>query len=369
MSDDPRVQQLLDELIDSHSTPEAVCRSCPEVLPTVKNRWRQMRRVQADLDALFPPSGDAVPQVSAEGVQSLLGDTAPKDLLERVRQTRADADMVAELEEIRPRMSAGPKGDEAGALTPDKVYADAFRNYGIPLLTLEPGEAAEGIRKSAIRDTLLAFLHDWLFWVSPENRDRLRDVLDLADDDAWRHAYRIALLGGDMKKLSALAHAPEAPDQLPVVLSGLAGTMLADQYKNEALSLLREAQQRHPGDFWINYLLGMFWYKDHPQEAAGYFRVAVAVRPTSDGAWVMLGRALLDSGDADGAIAAFRQSVALNPNSPPGPRHGPAPERTGGGSAGNARRPSWRTTGGRFRFGGATITVGSTTFSVARPRA
>src|SRR5262249_9158430 len=56
MSDDPRVQRLLDELLDSHATPEQVCGSCPELLPVVRQRWRRMRRVRADLDALFPPA-------------------------------------------------------------------------------------------------------------------------------------------------------------------------------------------------------------------------------------------------------------------------------------------------------------------------
>jgi serine/threonine-protein kinase len=56
MTDDPRVQQLLDELLGSGATPEEVCASCPELLPVVRERWRQMRRLGADLDALFPPA-------------------------------------------------------------------------------------------------------------------------------------------------------------------------------------------------------------------------------------------------------------------------------------------------------------------------
>src|SRR5258707_15648684 len=82
MTDDPRVQQLLDQLLASHATPEEVCGSCPELLPVVRNRWRQMRRVQADLDALFPSSGDTLtrpaddgtlPQVPGYEVESVLG--------------------------------------------------------------------------------------------------------------------------------------------------------------------------------------------------------------------------------------------------------------------------------------------------------
>jgi serine/threonine-protein kinase len=247
-----------------------------------------------------------------DGAQRLLADSAPIDLVERVKRARADADMIAELEEIRLRLS------DATPLSPETLYANAFGNYGIPLVTLEPAEAAARIRNSAVRGPLLAFLHDWLYWASAENRARLRDVLDRADDDAWRYAFRIALGKKDLETLNDLAHAPEAPDQPPVVLSGLAGLLRADpdKYGNEALVLLRKAQRRHPSDFWINYLLGAFSIKDRPHEAVGYCRVAVAVRPTSDQAYMMLGRALLASGDTEGAIAALRQGVALDPHYP-----------------------------------------------------
>jgi serine/threonine-protein kinase len=57
MTDDPRVQQLLDQLLDSHATPEEVCAACPELLPVVRKRWQQLRRLRADLGVLFPPEG------------------------------------------------------------------------------------------------------------------------------------------------------------------------------------------------------------------------------------------------------------------------------------------------------------------------
>jgi serine/threonine protein kinase len=65
MVDDPRVQQLLEELLDSQSTPEEVCGSCPELLPQVRARWREMRRAQAELDALFPPMTECDPRSAA----------------------------------------------------------------------------------------------------------------------------------------------------------------------------------------------------------------------------------------------------------------------------------------------------------------
>ena len=66
MTDDPRVQQLLDELLESDSSPEVVCESCPELLPIVRERWREMCRLRADLDNLFPLSDEPTLQPSSE---------------------------------------------------------------------------------------------------------------------------------------------------------------------------------------------------------------------------------------------------------------------------------------------------------------
>ena len=46
MADDPRVRQLLDELLNSQATPEEVCASCPELLPQLRARWRIVRSPQ-----------------------------------------------------------------------------------------------------------------------------------------------------------------------------------------------------------------------------------------------------------------------------------------------------------------------------------
>jgi tetratricopeptide (TPR) repeat protein len=90
MTDDPRIQQLLDELCDSNATPEEVCASCPELLGVVRDRWLEIRRVRADLDALFPPAdgpgthphpgpgapspeGPALPQIPGYEVEAVLG--------------------------------------------------------------------------------------------------------------------------------------------------------------------------------------------------------------------------------------------------------------------------------------------------------
>ena len=87
MADEPRVRQLLDEILDSERTPEEVCGDCPELLPEVRRRWQRMRLVEAELDPLFPTPGTApdtitpapwhpgaeLPRIPGYDVESLLG--------------------------------------------------------------------------------------------------------------------------------------------------------------------------------------------------------------------------------------------------------------------------------------------------------
>src|SRR5215831_9579752 len=84
MPDEPRVQELLAELLDREATPEEVCGACPDLLPAVRDRWRQICRARAELDALLPicPHGSLptttpeelpLPQVPGYEVESVLG--------------------------------------------------------------------------------------------------------------------------------------------------------------------------------------------------------------------------------------------------------------------------------------------------------
>jgi tetratricopeptide (TPR) repeat protein len=84
MPDDPRVQELLDELIDGEATPEEVCGACTELLPAVRERWRQICRARAEFDAMLPirphetvptmPHEDLpLPQVPGYDVDAVLG--------------------------------------------------------------------------------------------------------------------------------------------------------------------------------------------------------------------------------------------------------------------------------------------------------
>ena len=87
MAGNPRVFELLEEMLDTGRTPEEVCRDCPELLPEVRRRWTTFRRIDAEFAALLPPSNAAreaeamqptprpaeLPQVSGYRVEGVLG--------------------------------------------------------------------------------------------------------------------------------------------------------------------------------------------------------------------------------------------------------------------------------------------------------
>jgi serine/threonine-protein kinase len=198
--------------------------------------------------------------------------------------------------------------------TIDQLYSDVFRSVGIDPAATDRSQVATLLKASRIRPTVVAYLNDWLFWTSDLEREGLRALVELVDDNPWRREVREALASGEKDRLNVLAGAPDAPAQPPVVLSAVSIALDRSGNADRAKALLREAQRRNPADFWINYQLGEFCEAEHPDEAVSYFRAAVAVRPASDQAYTRLGEALRDAGDADGASAAFARAVSLNPD-------------------------------------------------------
>ena len=87
MSSDPRVERLLEQILDSQATPEEVCRDEPQLLWEVRERWQQVRRVEAQINEMFPPTGPIplsysagsrppevrLPEIPGYEVQAVLG--------------------------------------------------------------------------------------------------------------------------------------------------------------------------------------------------------------------------------------------------------------------------------------------------------
>src|SRR5262249_47570483 len=130
-------------------------------------------------------------EAALQRAEARTGAIAPQSLRDKVRQARADANTIGELEDIRVRHNQVYKGDgvfdPAGA---DRQYADAFRHYGIDPERMQADEVANRMRGSAVRDGLLAGLDNWMRVRPQKDRPVLRAVADAADDNAWRKSLR-----------------------------------------------------------------------------------------------------------------------------------------------------------------------------------
>jgi serine/threonine-protein kinase len=85
MIDDPRLERVLEELLESGGSPEEACRSCPELLPQVRSELQRLRLLEREVDAIFPSSEprdgagpaalatDELPRIRGYDVQAVLG--------------------------------------------------------------------------------------------------------------------------------------------------------------------------------------------------------------------------------------------------------------------------------------------------------
>ncbi|MFO0840975.1 MAG: tetratricopeptide repeat protein [Gemmataceae bacterium] len=269
-------------------------------------KWAEARAMARRAEALVE-SGPVEPGLG-EQVKSLLG------ALDREEKDRR---MVNGLAEIRLR-KADLKGERFDTHGAGPRYAAAFREYGLDLDALPPTAAVPQLREVAIREELLAALDDWIWSEEPSDPrlSKLRAVADGADDNAWRRDLRAAAGRRDGLHLAKLAKDPRALEQAPAVLALFGEALQVAGRPEEAADWLRQAQRRHGGDFWLNdhlaFVLFAVMQPPRTEEAVGYFRATVALRPESPGVHYNLGNALRERGDLAAAVACYRQALALD---------------------------------------------------------
>jgi serine/threonine protein kinase/Flp pilus assembly protein TadD len=240
-------------------------------------------------------------------------------LKQRVQESLKDLKMIRRLEDIR--LEAVAVGGQDFDNSPDVsyLYADAFRNYGVDVHSLETEEAAQQIRDRSIRVELAAALDHWA-------HSRLRNMPRTGDERIWKHLIQVAQATDpdpwrirlrsvlekspmDPKILQELAASTELASQ-PALSLDLLGNYLAEARRFEQAEIvLRQAQRWHPDNFWINAdLAACLNWRDKRAEAVAFRRLVVALRPQSVQAHYSLGRALLKQGDLEQAIDAFNEA-------------------------------------------------------------
>jgi Flp pilus assembly protein TadD len=279
---------------------------------------RQRRAVEAAVEAALEEVARLQQQarwpearIALDGAESRLGEGADALRL-RVEQARRDLDLVARLEAIRLKRATVVDGrffDHAGA---DQSYQKAFRDAGIGEPGGDAAAAANRIRASPRHDVLVAALDDWTTCARDrEPRHWLLEVARRADPDPWRNRARDPAVWDDRKALARLAEEQAVAEQSPQLLVAVAARLMGP----EAARLLRAAQARHPGDFWINFTLGNALLDGKKaEEATRYYLVALALQPGTVAVHNNLGLALGETGRVDEAVAVFRKAIDLKPN-------------------------------------------------------
>jgi serine/threonine protein kinase/Flp pilus assembly protein TadD len=273
------------------------------------DKWEQQRRWP---DAL----------ASAERAKAVMGiEGGDKDFRTRVGQRRDDLAMVVRLQEIRLEMAA-VKDENFDLGLGDTLYAAAFRDYGIDVEAMEPEEVARRLPNGAIREEMIAALDDWarVIRLQPFPKagalKRLLLAANAADPGIWRSRVREVLMrneGSLQESLKELANSAPRECQHPsdsVYILQISAIV-------KTVELLRDAQRRRPGDFWLNNdLAELLSHMQPPQhvEALSFYRAALALRPDSPGALINLGKQLSDLNRQDEAIAAYERAILLHPS-------------------------------------------------------
>jgi tetratricopeptide (TPR) repeat protein len=253
-----------------------------------------------------------------EQARQVLGDTGPEDLRHRLDVAEAELALINRLDAIRMRRMTWV-GRQFDLQAAEREYAAAFREAGLGEVGDDQEAVAARVRASGVSVWLLAALDDWA-WLAEvsEAQPWLLGVIRRAAPDPWGDRVRGPALWHDHQAKQALADEILRDDgarvgELSPQTLGLFGLVL--RRTAAAVPLLRAAQRRYPNDFWLSFQLGTLLYEAKKlDEAVGYYRVAVALRPDAPAAHHNLGVTLADNKDLDGAIAEYKKAIELDAN-------------------------------------------------------
>jgi tetratricopeptide (TPR) repeat protein len=279
---------------------------------------RQVALILDEVDRLereqkWPEALDAARRANAV----LAGGEGDRASQARARQTVADLEMVARLDEVRLQGSELPVEPGGRLATRETAlrYEEAFRDFGVDVGALPAAEAAARLRsRESIAAPLAEALDNW--WqqagaAQSQLRGRLLTVASAIDSDPWRSRLRAAVAAKDDAALGRLAAAEDTERQPPQSLVLLAWAL---KKPGQAIPLLQRACERYPGDFWTRFVLSGLLVKSDPEAALRHADVTRALRPKSPVAWSNLGVRLGSLGKLVQASATYRRAIEVDPN-------------------------------------------------------
>ena len=282
---------------------------------------RQVQAALNDVATAFKQNhiSDAVAAVKQAELLLVSSETRP-EFVEAVHGWKADLKMVQRLGDIQLDRS-DDEDDAAGhAITAD-AYRAAFEDYGIDVLQSGTENSAKQIRESRIRLPLLVALDDWVHWQAVRfggtvnsDRDKLLQVLQLADDDLWRAEFRRAVQSNDTAELTRLAKSPKVQGQPSIVISLLATQLRLIPEHKTAIEVLRRALAERSSDFSLRQSLGLVLLYVDTWEAERLLRLCAVERPTNASIRTALGFALYNNDFVDDALSELQEAIRLRPD-------------------------------------------------------
>ena len=280
----------------------------------------------------------------------VIGDEGPEDLRRQLQQAQRDLPMAEKLDGIcQAKVTIVDERFNTAQAPP--AYAREFSAYGLAISDGSVTELAERIRGSEIKQELIDALDDWIFLEPSELVGKLAAVASAADPAPWRDQVRHAVAARNVAALARLAEEAPPAEQSVRLLAALGWQLSSTGQKQVAIALLgagnvglltspasagpllaalarisagtdsvrflRRLQQEYPADFWVNFTLGNALATTDPGEAVGYYRAALAIRPTAFAVHSNLGIVLKNMGRINESIALFRRAVQIDPNNVP----------------------------------------------------
>jgi tetratricopeptide (TPR) repeat protein len=261
----------------------------------------------------FRAAGELLDQAGQQ-----LGPAGPVDLRRLVDQGRAELYLAQRLDAARIQ-AATLAGKTSSLAVAEPLYESAFADAGLGRMGDKIEVVSARVRDSALRAELVTALDDWAsFATDRQRREWLLAVARGADRNEARNRLRQpelwndAKLWKDPKRLKQLTEDLKAAEFFPQLATALSRMSDGDA----AVGLLTKAQSRYPQDFWLNIELGATLYESGRwEEALGYCRAALAIRPDVSAAHNGLGLALYSTGRRDEGIGQLEQAVSIDPNS------------------------------------------------------
>jgi tetratricopeptide (TPR) repeat protein len=239
-----------------------------------------------------------------------LAGGGPADLVHRVHQMRDDLSLVDALDRIRLQAATVVEG-QFDCASAERDYAALFQEHGLAAEGEDPAAAAARIGGSAVRALLVAALDDWAALTADRPRRAwLLEVARRAEPSAWGDRFRDPAVWRERAALERLAAEAGVAELSPQLLTALG--LALSRSGADPVPLWTAAQARHPADFWLNFHLGNVLVRAKPEEAIGYYRAALAVRPDTSAAHYNLGTLLYAQGRLDDAIREYRRAIDLD---------------------------------------------------------